>query len=441
LHKKFFSPPRLIAFSFLLTILIGTLLLHLPFATTDGEGLKWIDAFFTATSATCVTGLIVVNTATDLTVFGQILVMIMIQIGGLGLMTVATLFAILLGKKISFKRRLMMQEALNQITPAGIIKLTKYILQFTFITELTGALLLATRWFPKLGFKSFYYGLFHAISAFNNAGFDLFGNSLENFKDDWYINLVILSLFIGSGLGFTVIAEIYNKGVKNFHSYSLHSKLVLLITGVLLLAGFLIVLLFEYNNAETLGELSFPNKLLAAFFQGATPRTAGFNTIPIGEMRTPTLLFLLSLMFIGASPASTGGGIKTTTFGTIIMAVFATIKGREETVVFERKIPPTNIFKALSVILIGLIIISIVTMFLSLSENAPILDITFEVFSAFGTVGLSTGLTSKLTNIGKVIIAITMFTGRVGPLTLAFAFTQRQNAARVGYPEEKVIIG
>jgi len=427
--------------SFLITIAIGTLLLQLPVATVTGQGLRLVDALFTATSATCVTGLVVVSTATDLSIFGQILVMLMIQIGGLGLMTVATLFAIILGKKISFQNRLIMQEALNQITPAGIIRLTKHILIFTLVVELSGAFLLSLRWFSLYGFNAFYLGLFHSISAFNNAGFDIFGNSLENFYNDWYINLIIMALFISGGLGFTVIAEVYVKGMGNFRSYSLHSKMVLLLTGILLMAGFMVVFIFEYTNPATLGPMSLSDKVITAFFQGATPRTAGFNTISIGEMRTSTLVFLILLMFIGASPASTGGGIKTTTFGTVAMAVWSTIKGREHTVIFERRIPNVTVFKALSVAFIAMLLIMGVLMFLSITENISFLPIFFEVVSAFGTVGLSTGITAKLTTIGKIIITLTMFVGRVGPLTLAFALTSQQKGIRVGYPEEKVIIG
>lgn len=441
MQQKTLSPPRLITFSFLITIIIGAFLLHLPIATTNGLGLSWLDAFFTATSATCVTGLIVVNTASDLTIIGQIIVLIMIQIGGLGLMTVSTLFAIVLGKKISFKRRLIMQEALNQYTTAGIIRLTKYILVFTFFTELIGAVLLSIRWYPQFGLKGLYYGLFHSISAFNNAGFDVFGNSLENFAGDWFINIVILSLFICGGLGFTVIAEILDNGINNFRSYSLHSKIVLLMTGILLLIGFIIVFIFEFTNPYTLAKLSFQEKLLASFFQGATPRTAGFNTLPIGEMRTPTLIFLMALMFIGASPASTGGGIKTTTFGTLLLAIFTVSKERDQTVVFERKIPVSIILKALAVVFIGLLIIMTATMFLTITEKASFKDLVFEVFSALGTVGLSTGITAKLSSLGKLIIMVLMFTGRVGPLTLVFALTQRKTEAKIGYPEEKVIVG
>lgn len=442
IRKLHLTPPQIIALGFAVVIAIGTILLTSPSATVDGEGLSFVDALFTATSATAVTGLIVVDTGTYLTSFGQVVVLFMIQIGGLGFMTMSTLFALALGKKISLKERLLMQEALNQVTFAGIVKLTKYILIFTVIVESAAALILTTCWIGDLGLrKSLYYGVFHAISAFNNAGFDLFSVSLVNYKGDILVNFVIISLFVGAGLGFTVWADVYTNGINNWRKFSLHTKLVLLTTTVLIIVGFFVVLILENSNSSTLGSLSIKDKLLTAMFQGVTTRTAGFNTIPIGNLRPSTLFFMIVFMFIGASPGSTGGGVKTTTFSSLIAGVIAIIRGRNEVVLFERRLPHELILKSLAVITISSLLVFFVTSILLITENAPFEAVLFEVTSAFATVGLSTGLTPNLSIIGKILITFTMFIGRVGPLTIAFAITQRQQKTTIRYPEEKIIVG
>ena len=438
-----FSPAQVLVGGFLGFIIIGTILLSLPQASVVGR-LPVLDALFTATSAVCVTGLVLVDTGTHFTVFGQVVIMLLIQVGGLGFMTMATLFFLLLGKKITLKERLVMQEALNQFSLEGLVRLTKTILIFTIVIEGLAALILGLRFSMDYGFRQgMYLGIFHSISAFANAGFDLMGSvggsSMTAYINDPLVNLVIIGLFVCGGLGFTVLVDIYNR--RPIRKMALHSKFVLLLTAILLASGFLGVFILEYNNPETLGELPFFQKILPALFTGATTRTAGFNTLNTGGLAPATLFFMLVLMFVGASPASTGGGIKTTTFGVLLVSVAAMIKGKEEINIFNRRIPFDIVLKALSIIVIGLIVVGVATIILSQTEQQDFLRILFEVVSAFGTVGLSTGITSELSVVGKGVIILVMFMGRVGPLTLALAFGQRLKQSKIRYPEEKVLVG
>ncbi len=435
------TPPQIITLGFILIIGTGTLLLVLPVASQNNTGLSLIDALFTATSATAVTGLVVVDTGTYFNLFGQLVILFMIQIGGLGFMTITTLFALALGKKINLRERLIIQEALNKVDLEGVVKLTKYIIIFTFVTEGTAALLLALYWTSLYGFnKALYYGVFHAVSAFNNAGFDLFTTSMVRFRGDWLVNIIIMFLIITGGLGFTVIADLYNNGLK-WREYSLHTKLVLAVTAFLLVLGAVGVYVLERDNPATLKNLPFEEQLLASVFQGVVPRTAGFNSLIIGELRSPTLFLMIILMYIGASPGSTGGGIKTTTFITIVLTVYYRILGREDTSTFNRRIPTDTIFKALSVMVAGMLLIISVAIILLAIENKPLEPILFETVSAFGTVGLSTGITSQLTPAGKLLITFMMFTGRVGPMTVAYAIALRKTKTTVRMPEEKIIVG
>jgi trk system potassium uptake protein TrkH len=404
--------------------------------------MPFIDALFTSTSATAVTGLIVVNTSSFFSLFGQIVIMFLIQIGGLGFMTMSTLFALLIGKKITLKERLVIKQDLDQFQLSGIIKLVRYILLVTFVIEGIGAIILFLRLIVDYSpLKAIYLAVFHSISAFNNAGFDLFGNSLENFTGDIVINLIVTTLIILGGIGFAVIAETYNRK-RNFSKYSLQTKLVLTITVFLIIFGMVVIFFLEYSNPATMGNLSIGNKALASYFLSVTPRTAGFNTVPTGALNSSTLFFVIILMFIGASPGSTGGGVKTTTFGAIFAVVYAMITGKKDVEVFKRRLVKEVIFKALSIIIISLILIVMVTMILTVTENKEFLDLLFETVSAFGTVGLSTGVTSSLSIIGKVLIIITMFAGRVGPLTLALAIGRRQTQNNnIRYPKEDVLVG
>ncbi|WP_353892655.1 TrkH family potassium uptake protein [Proteinivorax hydrogeniformans] len=436
------SPAQVLVVGFLILILLGTILLSLPIASASGEPLSPLDALFTATSAVCVTGLVVVDTGTFFSTFGQVVIMLLIQAGGLGFMTMATLIFLVLGKKITLKGRLVIQEALNQITLSGLVRLTKSIIILTLIIEGVAALILGIRFSQDVGLlRGLYMGVFHSISAFSNAGFDIVGGGvgLTPYRDDFVVNTVIMGLFIFGGLGFTVIVDIYTRG--SIKKMALHSKFVLLLTAIFLVVGFLGIFILEYDNPATLGELSFVEKIMPAFFTGATTRTAGFNTIDTGSLEAGTLFFMLLLMFIGASPASTGGGIKTTTFGVLLVAVYAIIKGGDEVNLMNRRIPYHIVLKGLSIIVIGLIVVGTVTIVLSQTENQEFMNVFFEVVSAFGTVGLSTGITSELTTFGKGIIIVVMFMGRVGPLTLALALGRRYSKSKIRYPEERVLVG
>ncbi|WP_199242665.1 TrkH family potassium uptake protein [Desulfosporosinus fructosivorans] len=436
------TPARVLVFGFATVILLGALLLALPQATQDGLGLPFLNAVFTATSAVCVTGLVVVDTATTFTHFGQWVILLLIQVGGLGFMTFATLFAMILGKKITFKERLLLQEALNQVSVEGIVRLTKSVLQISFAIEAMGALILTLRWYSDFGWsKALYYGVFHSISAFNNAGFDLFGNfsSLTAFVGDPIINITIMLLIILGGLGFIVLADLLAPQKK----LRLHTKIVLQVSGALILFGAAFILIMEFSNPKTLGPLPISTKVLAAFFQSVTTRTAGFNTIDISNMYGTTLLSMIVLMFIGASSGSTGGGIKTTTFITIALSVLSTYRSNLHVVLKGRTIPREVITKAWAITTSAAFLIFIVLSILSHSENSDLQTLLFEVTSAFGTVGLSLGITPHLTVIGKSAIILTMFIGRVGPLTLAFFLTQKRNklTTQIKYPDERIMIG
>jgi trk system potassium uptake protein TrkH len=431
------SPPQILAFSFFVAIIIGTFLLKLPIATT--EPIRWLDALFTATSATTVTGLVVLDTGLDFTVFGQVVIMILIQIGGLGLMTFAVLIVVVLGKKIGLKERMLVQEALNQTSIGGVIRLVKILFVFAFSMEVIAVILLSIRWIPEYGWAyGIYTSIFHAISAFNNAGFSLWSDSLMGYVGDPVVNILITLLFITGGIGFTVLSDLWH--TKFFHRLSLHTKLMLVGTLVINIIAMLLIFTLEYGNPATLGALDTGEKLWASYFQAVTPRTAGFNSLDIGSMNPGTIVFILLLMFIGAGSASTGSGIKLTTFIVIVMAVVTFSRGRNETVVFERTIKHQMILRSLAIVIISLFAIFLTILALSITENAPFIMIIFEAFSAFGTVGLSMGLTGELSDAGKLIIIVLMFIGRIGPLTLAFSLAKAQKSS-IRYPDGEVFTG
>ncbi|WP_141502758.1 TrkH family potassium uptake protein [Paenibacillus luteus] len=436
------SPPRILVSGFALIILLGALLLSMPFASANGDRLPFLDALFTATSATCVTGLVVVDTGTYFSVPGQIILMCLFQLGGLGFMTMATLVALVLRKKISLRERLLLQEAMNQSSMEGIVRLIRRVIVYSLSIELVGAALFASRFaFDMPLGKAIYFGAFHAVSLFNNAGFDIFGNylSLTQYVSDPIVNLTAMLLIITGGLGFVVMSDLmeYRKNRR----LSLHSKVVLSMTGTLIALGTIVIFIFEFSNSKTLGSLDFGGKVLSSFFQSVTPRTAGANTLDYTGIRQATMFFTIILMFIGASPGSTGGGIKTTTFTTLVGAVFAMIRGREDIVFFRHRLGKDRIFKALTITLISLGLVIIVTMVLSMTETQPFIHLLFEATSAFGTVGLSIGVTPELSAVGKMVIALTMFAGRLGPLTLAYALGPRTEKELYRHPEGKITIG
>ncbi|MDM5326731.1 TrkH family potassium uptake protein [Neobacillus sp. CF12] len=434
-------PAQILVLGFGTLILLGTLLFMLPIATYEkGRGLSFIDALFEATSAVCVTGLAVVDTGTTFTLFGEIVLLSLIQIGGWGFMTTGIFMFIILGKKIGLKERLLLQDSLNVFSLSGVVNLVKRIILITFIVELIGATTLAIRWSFEMPLrKAIYYGIFHSISAFNNAGFGLEPNNLSKWVGDPTVNIMITLLFITGGIGFTVILDLFHK--RSIRKLSLHSKVALLMSLILIILGPLIIFISEYNNPATFGSLSLGDKLWASYFQGVVTRTAGFNTIDIGAMNLSSLVFMMALMFIGASSGSTGGGIKVTTFAIIILAFWTVVTNRNDVNIFKRRISWELVNKSLSIVVAGMFFIFLIFFLLTFTENADMSKLLFETISAFGTVGLSANFTPDLSPFGRILITIMMFIGRLGPLTMAFALLNTRKDAKVRYAEEKILIG
>jgi trk system potassium uptake protein len=434
-------PAQILVLGFSCLILLGTFLFMLPIATyEEGRGLGFVDALFEATSAVCVTGLAVVDTGTTFTLFGEIVLLCLIQIGGWGFMTTGIFMFIILGKKIGLKERLLLQDSLNVFSLAGVVSLVKRIILITFIVELIGAVTLAIRWsFEMPVKKAIYYGIFHSISAFNNAGFGLEPDNLSKWVGDPTVNIMITFLFITGGIGFTVILDLFHK--KSIRKLSLHSKVALLMSLILSIVGTLVILFSEFSNPDTIGNLHFGDKLWASYFQGVVTRTAGFNTIDIGAMNLSSLVFMMALMFIGASSGSTGGGIKVTTFAIIIFAFWAVVTNRNEVNIFKRRISWELVNKSLSIVVAGMFFIFLIFFLLTFTENADMSKILFETISAAGTVGLSANFTPELSPFGRVLITVMMFIGRLGPLTMAFALLNTRKEAKVRYAEEKILIG
>ncbi|MCY8673480.1 TrkH family potassium uptake protein [Bacillus haynesii] len=431
------SPSQLLVLVFLFFVILGTLLLKMPAATPKPIG--WIDALFTSTSAMTVTGLAVVDTGTDYTMFGQFIILVLIQLGGLGIMSFAVLIFIMLGKKIGLKERLLIQQSLNQTSLGGIIKLIKSLFIYSFAIEMLAMLILAVKWVPEYGFaRGFYYSLFHAVSAFNNAGFSIWPDSLMRYEGDPLVNLVISFLFIIGGIGFTVLSDLWHK--RSFKKLSLHSKLMIYGTFIINLAAMIFIFLLEYQNQKTLGMLPLTEKLWGAYFQAVTPRTAGFNTTDIGSLRESTITLLLLLMFVGAGSASTGGGIKLTTFLVILLSVITFLKGKKHISIAKKTLKDELIIRSLAISTISVLLILTAVFFLNMTEPKPFLAILFEVVSAFGTVGLSMGITADLSPIGKMLIIFIMFLGKLGPLTLAFSLA-RPEQENIRYSSEDILTG
>ncbi len=440
-QKKRFTklyPPQVLALGFLGLILLGGFILWLPIS--DKHPISFLDALFTATSATTVTGLVVVDPGTTFTLFGQITLLILIQVGGLGFMSFAVLVIMLLGKRIGLKQRLLIQEALNQPSVGGVIRLVRVLLFFSLLVEFIATIFLSLDWVPRFGFwKGVYYSLFHAVSAFNNAGFSLWNDSLARFAGDPVVNLVVGILIITGGLGFTVIADIWYS--KEFHQLSLHSKLMLYGTFFINVSAVLLFFMMEYNNPGTIGNMPMFEKLQTSFFQGITPRTAGFQTVSMTHLRPGTAIIMIMLMFIGAGSASTGSGIKVTTFLVLLLSVIAFIKGKDETVTFSRSIKLSTVFRSMAVVVVSLTALFIAVLLLTLSEpHVEFLRLLFEAVSAFGTVGLSMDLTNHLSTAGRFIIMFMMFFGRLGPLTMAFSLSVPRKS-NIRFPQGDVFTG
>ncbi len=453
--KRIFTPVHLPIISFALVIFIGTFLLILPVATT-GKPLSFINAFFTATSATCVTGLIVVDTGSVLSHFGQIVVLGLIQFGGLGIMTFSTILILIFSGRLSLLNRSVLQDTFTYGPSIKVHSIILHVLSFTALLEGVGTLLLYSR-FSKVynHTKALYFSIFHSISAFCNAGFSLFSDSLMGFQHDVLLNLTFCGLIILGGLGFLVLLELKRVFLSNvisnpIHRLSLHSKIVLSTTLILLISGTVGFLVIEWNNS--MKSLGIGYKVLSAFFQSVTTRTAGFNTLDLTRMANVSLFLSIILMFIGAGSGSTGGGIKVNTIGVLFALSKSYLLSEKKPTLFKRTISQETIGRAISVFVVSVLTISVALMALLITELGTIpheesrgmfLEILFEVISAFGTVGLSVGVTPKLSEIGKLIIIVLMFTGRLGPLSLAIALLRKEKAMRMRYEyaEENVMIG
>ncbi len=443
--KNKLSQAQFIAIGFFLIILAGTLLLMLPFASRDGEYTPFLDCLFTSVSATCVTGLVVADTFTQWSVGGQLVILVLIQTGGLGFITVGVIFSLLLRQRIGLKFRGLMQESVNSLKISGIVKLTRKIINGTLIIEGIGALILGVRfsvYFRNIG-KGFYYGLWHSVSAFCNAGFDLMGvdgqySSLSAFAGDAVVNIVIMSLIIVGGIGFVVWDDL-SRNKLHFRKYSLHTKIVLVTTAFLIIVPSVLFYIVEYNN--TMAGMNTGERLLASLFSSVTARTAGFNTVDTGALTGASKVLTMILMFIGGSPGSTAGGIKTTTFFVLAVNLFAGIRSGMGGSVFRRRFEEDAIRKASTVFILNLML-AVTAAFAVLAVNRlPLDEVLFEVFSAIGTVGMSTGLTRSLNTASRIIIIILMFCGRIGSLSFAMSIMHTQKRAPVCYPKEKISIG
>ena len=439
------KPAQLLVITFVMTILIGTFLLTMPLSTKSGQGLDFVDALFTATSATCVTGLAVKDTGTFFSLFGQIVILVLIQVGALGIMTFSVTLFMAAGKKLSNKQAMAMQDVLDQDSMAGILELVGFIAKMTIFLELLGAIFLYVGFEPYISApgQRLYVSLFHSISAFCNAGFSLFSDSLMSYAKDPLINITISLLIICGGIGFIVVKDINDKYVKRKRPMSLglklHTKIVVAMTAILLLAG--TVLFYVAENNHILKGMNVKDKVLISFFQSATARTAGFNSVDIGALGNASIFMLIILMFVGASSGSTGGGIKTTTFWILIKAFFGNLRNKEHLNSFNRKIPDSTVGKAIAVFILSLALVIVFMYLLSITEHTTFRDLIFEVVSAFGTVGLSCGITAKLSVPGKFLITILMFLGRVGPLTIILAFAGYHKKVNFKYAEERVMVG
>jgi len=436
------SPAVLVLLSFLFVICVGTLLLMLPISTVDGESTSFLGAFFTSTSATCVTGLIVYDTGSHFTFLGQLIILFLIQIGGLGIMTISSAFAIMLGQKLSLKSENMMQSVVGESNKVNMINLVKNIVIVTLVFEFLGVLqmyLTFYKLYPNL--KAIYFSIFHSVSAFCNAGFCLYEDSLVGFHANSNINFIITFLIIIGGIGFPVIADLTKNIFKKrtIKRLSLHTKIVISATFFLIILGMVGFYIAEYNNE--MKDFSFSERIYASCFQSVTTRTAGFNTIDNANLAKSSSFLSIILMFIGASPGSTGGGIKTTAFIVVIVSVFAMFRGNRDVNIFKRRVSDEIIRRVMALVAISISFVAFMLFLLLLIEPFSFEKIIFEAVSAFGTVGLSRGITAFLSNYGKIIIILLMFLGRVGPLTLIYAISERSEKSTFKFVEEKISIG
>ncbi len=450
--KRVLSTTQTIVLSFLFAILVGALILMLPISSAEGKVTPFIDAVFTATTSVCVTGLVVVDTYAYWSTFGQIVILMLIQLGGLGVVTFTMTVLMITGRRITLKDRLLLEDAFNMDTMQGIIRFLRTVLKYTILVEGIGALLYMVSFVPEFGAKGIWYAVFTSISAFCNAGIDIIGpDSLMPYVNHIWINLVTMFLIIAGGIGFIVwrdvgqvLCRFRNREIPFkwiFQKLSLHSKLALVSTAVFVLGGAVLFFVLEYTNPETIGNLRLHEKVLASLFQSVTTRTAGFASIPQQGLRNSSVLVSMVLMFIGGSPVGTAGGVKTVTIAVLMLTALSTAKGSRYVTAFRRTIPLITIRKALAVTMISFIMLGIGTILFSVVQPGNFSDLAFEITSAIGTAGLSRGFTSSLNLAGKITICCYMYLGRVGPISMAIAFSFRGNKIVGVLPEERVTVG
>lgn len=448
------SAPRIILMGFLSVILIGSIILALPIASRSGEATPYVDALFTATTSVCVTGLVTVNTLEHWSLFGHIIILLLIQFGGLGFVAVMTAMMLILGKKLTLKERMIIQEAYSFHKLSGLVKFTKKVVLGTLMVEGIGAIFYMFQFIPEFGIKrGVWISIFNAISGFCNAGIDIIGeNSLVPYVHNPLINIVTMTLIVSGGIGFTVWWDLIRVGKliikkeiqpnKFWGKLSLHTKLAITTTLSLIIGGALFVFVLEYHNEGTIGTFSVWNKIQASFFQSVTLRTAGFITIPQENLRDDTSLISIMLMFIGGSPVGTAGGIKTITVAVLFATVMSVIRGKKNVVIYNRKISMDIVKKSLTMICVTLTMLLFLTLALNIAETeADFMTCLYEIASALGTVGLSKNLTPNLSTVGKLIVILTMYVGRVGPITMAVGFNVKGKKTLVEYPEEDVLVG
>lgn len=451
-RRRALNPAEILVLGFGSMILVGAILLCLPVSSSTGKSVGFLTSLFSATSAVCVTGLSVIEIGTVFSVFGQCVMLILIQLGGIGFMTATSLVYMLIGKRITLRDRIVLRDSLNEANLQGVVRMTRNVFIVTLIAELAGMLLLSIRFVPEYGVSvGLYYSLFHSVSSFCNAGFDILGlgNSLQSYAFDPLVTITVMGLITVGGLGFFVVVELYRK-CRNRHKYrlSLHTKIVLLSSAFLIVAGFLFFLALESDNPETLGAegLSTGDKVLGAMFQSVTTRTAGYATIDQSALMPASKMGTIALMFIGASPSGTGGGIKTTTALMLLLLVITIVRGKQDTVVMKRRINKQILLRAIAISTLAMVSVAVISLFISIAEqhHIAVSDIFFETVSAFGTVGLSTGITASLSPISQILIMATMFGGRVGFFTVSIALAKRmsrQQSSNFRYPEDKIMIG
>ena len=439
---------QIIALGFLVLILFGALLLSLPISSASQNATSFVDSLFTATSATCVTGLTVYDTFSHWSLFGQLVILCLIQVGGLGFVTFALLVSLITGRRIGLRNRSLMQEAVNAPQLGGIVRMTKFILLGTLLIELTGALLLSFSFVPRFGFwQGIYFSVFHSVSAFCNAGFDLMGisgsmgSSLVSVQQDLYLLSVLMFLIVLGGLGFFVWRDLAEKGLR-IRKYSLQTKLVLSVTLFLIFVPAVGFFLLETKKGGSMAEMSLPQQIVSSLFQSVTARTAGFSSVDQSKLSDAAIFLMLPLMFIGGSSGSTAGGLKTTTFAVLLLSALSFVRQKEEMECFGRRVDGSVLKRAVALLMILLLCASLGMLVLMTADGVPLRDAAFEAVSAVATVGLSTGITAGLSTLSKLVLAALMFIGRVGCLTLLFSFAFKPGVGKIRtLPSEQVAVG